>query len=195
MFRVCFLLLLLFFVASPAYAHPHVFIDNKLTFMFDAKGLAGISVQWTFDAMYSSAIIFDFDDGDSVFSEQESAVVKKENFNNLKEYGYFVDVVIDGTPFAVVFVKDFVATIRNGQLVYNFFVPCHVSAGQHTKTVRVGVVDETNFVAITTQKDDAVRQRTGFSHQTELVFTPTSEFLQMMSPNAIDFVALKFWKP
>ena len=195
MFKIGFLLILLsFYGATPAYAHPHVFVDNKLSFIFDAKGLAGISVQWTFDDMYSAGIVFDFDDGDGVFSEQESAVVKRENFNNLKEYGFFLDIVIDRTPFTVVFVQDFVATIKDGQLVYSFFVPCHVSAGYHIKKVQVMVVDETNFVAITTQKDDVMRQSTGFSHQTELVFTPTSEFLQMMSPNAIDSVALKFWK-
>ncbi|MBW2187641.1 MAG: DUF1007 family protein, partial [Deltaproteobacteria bacterium] len=182
MVKIVFLLILLsFYVVIPAYAHPHVFIDNKLIFSFNTKGLAGISVQWTFDEMYSSTIIFDFDDGDGVLSEQENAVVKKENFNNLKEYGFFLDIVIDRTPFTVVFVQDFVATIKDGQLVYCFFVPCHVSAGSHIKTIQVGVVDETSFVAITTQKEDVVRQSTDYSYKTELTFTPTSEFLQMMS--------------
>lgn len=194
MFRVC-LFLLLFFVASPAYAHPHVFIDNKLTFKFDTEGLAGISVRWTFDEMFSAGIIFDYDDGDGVFSKQENAILKRENFNNLKEYGYFLDVVIDHTPFTVAFVQDFVATINSGQLVYCFFVPCHVSASDHIKTVRVGVVDETNFVAITTQQQDVVQQSTDFSYQAELAFTPSSGFLRILSPHAIENVALRFWKP
>lgn len=195
MSRVLLLLLMTLYSVVPAYAHPHVFVDNTLTFKFDAKGLAGISVQWTFDEMYSAGIIFDFDDGDGVFSVQENMVLKKENFDNLKEYGYFVDVVIDHTPFNVVFVKDFVATIKNGQLIYSFFVPCHVSASHHTKMVQVGVVDESNFVAITTQQQDVTQLSSDYSHQTELAFTPSSEFLRILSPHAIDKVALKFWKP
>lgn len=194
MFKFC-LFLLLFFVSSPVYAHPHVFIDNNLTFKFDAEGLAGISVRWTFDEMFSAGIIFDYDDGDGVFSKQENAILKKENFNNLKEYGYFLDVVIDHTPFTVAFIQDFVATISSGHLVYCFFVPCHVSANDHIKTVQVGVVDETNFVAITTQQQDVVQQSTDFSYQVELAFTPSSEFLRILSPDAIENVALKFWKP
>ncbi len=189
------LVLVLFSASSPAFAHPHLFVDNKLTFMFDESGLAGMLVEWKFDDMYSSGIIYDFDNGDGVFSKQENALLKRDNFSNLKKYDFFLEVVIDSSPFKVVFVQDFEASINNGRLVYRFFVPCHVSAGQHTKTIHVGVVDETNFVAITTQKEDVLLQKAEPLYRTELAFTPTSEFLQILSPNAIDRVALKFWKP
>ena len=43
------------------YAHPHVFIENRLTIVFDSKGLAGIEVKWVFDEFFSNMIVTDYD--------------------------------------------------------------------------------------------------------------------------------------
>ncbi len=99
-----FFIVLLLSYPVPLAAHPHVFVDNQIEIAFDTKGLAGISVQWTFDEMFSAGIIFDYDDGDGVFSSREIALIKEECFSNLKEYGFFFDILIDGKPFPVVFV-------------------------------------------------------------------------------------------
>ena len=42
-------------IAPPASAHPHVYIDMKTAFHFDAKGqLDALRVVWIFDEFYSA---------------------------------------------------------------------------------------------------------------------------------------------
>ena len=47
--------------ALPAFAHPHVFVNNKMTVVFDGGMLQGISFTWTFDEMFSNMILADYD--------------------------------------------------------------------------------------------------------------------------------------
>ncbi len=61
-------------------------------------------------------------------------------------------------------------------LVYHFFVPCHVLATAHPKTMRVKVIDDSNFVAVTTRRSDVLSAREDNPWQTELEFTPAIEF-------------------
>ncbi len=143
-------MLLLFFALPVAVAaHPHVFVENEICFVFDEKGLAGIELQWFFDEMFSAGIIMDYDsNGDGAFSAAEQAVIRCEAFDNLKNYDYFSQVSIDGKPFKVQFVRDFKAAIREGQLVYTFLIPCHVSALTSAKEVRIAVFDPEYYTQI-----------------------------------------------
>ena len=52
---------LLFSVQTRVFAHPHVFIHNSVTIVFDENGLAGFKVDWVFDEMFSNMIIHDYD--------------------------------------------------------------------------------------------------------------------------------------
>ena len=51
--------ILLFFgtFISPASAHPHVFVDYGISFVFDEKGLTGIAIDWAFDEMFSQMLL------------------------------------------------------------------------------------------------------------------------------------------
>ena len=45
-------------VASPALAHPHVFVDTALEVIFDEKGQAtALRISWTYDEYYSLVIV------------------------------------------------------------------------------------------------------------------------------------------
>lgn len=185
-------LCLFFFLPTFAAAHPHVFIENHLAFEFDAEGFSGIKVAWVFDEMFSSGIQLDFDDGDGSFSPQEVGVIKAEAFDNLKEFGYFFQVQIDGKPFAVKFVKDFTAEMRSGYLVYRFTVPCHVAAAANPKAIHVQVMDETDFVSIMTKKSAISMTSADTPFQVQLTYGPAPYFLQLESPEAIGSVTVGF---
>ena len=45
--RMSTMILALLAAALPAAAHPHVFIDNRITVTFDQAMLQGIGFQWT----------------------------------------------------------------------------------------------------------------------------------------------------
>jgi len=130
-------------------AHPHVFIDNRISVIFDDKGLSGFKHEWIFDEMFSSTIIREFDlDADGKFNEKEIKGVVSGAFSNLKEHNYFTDITINGQRFRIKEFEDFHAKIDSGIMVYEFFLPCEVTAFQGNQEVTIVVYDPTYFVQI-----------------------------------------------
>ena len=145
------------FPATRSHAHPHVFIVQRLAAEFDADGLAGIRVRWRFDEMFSSLIAEDHDrNRNGILEPSEVRGIEEQAFSFISEYGYFLSIAIDGTPFPVTRVTDFDAILENGRLSYEFFVPCPVPAGRRTVRVTVGTYDPTYYSAIFFAKHDPV---------------------------------------
>ena len=145
--------------ASP---HPHVFIDNTVTIVFDRKGMAGIKATWIFDEMFSELIIHDYDtDQDGAFSANEEGRIKTEVFLNLKNYHYFIYINIAGKAFNVQYVKDFSAHLDSSGVRYTFFVPCHIAATSAYKEVKIAMYDSTYYVDISLMDKPPVRFEDG----------------------------------
>jgi ABC-type uncharacterized transport system substrate-binding protein len=189
------ILCLLLFLPTTVVAHPHVFIDNYPQLEFDDSGFAGIRVAWVFDEMFSASMLLDYDDGDGRFSSQETAAIKAEAFDNLKEYGYFFHIEIAGKPFPVKFVRDFSAALKGGHLIYRFLVPCHVPATANAKKISVSITDDSNFVAIMTKKSDVSLQPETPGYRLQLSYDPAPPTLLLMSPGAISTLNLQFQLP
>lgn len=140
-------------MTEPATAHPHIWIDRRIEVQFDENGLAGFHMHWVFDEMTSSGFIVDYDtDRNNALSKEEIRVMKKEAFEYLKNYGYMTHITINGKPFQVKFVTDFNPVIKQDQLIYRFFIPCHVRSHKHFKEVAVGVYDEEYYVDFAQKK-------------------------------------------
>ncbi len=147
-FTMCFAFLLVFF--SFANAHPHVFITQRINVVFDDKGLAGFKMQWIFDDMFASMITGDYDKNQNgFFEENEIAVIKNQAFTYVSNYDYFTFVKIDGKPFKVKFIKNFTAKLlESKKIMYEFFIPCHITAIKTPKQVTVATYDPTYYSAI-----------------------------------------------
>ncbi len=140
---------IIIFPVFTSWSHPHVFLHSSVKVIFDQKGLAGVRFKWVFDEMFSSMIIFDFDkNGNGNFEPEEITELKKGAFANLREFGYFTHIKIDGKPFKVKFVTDFSAAINRGKLVYQFLVPCHVQALESFKEVNLSIYDVTFYSSV-----------------------------------------------
>ncbi len=127
-------------------SHPHVFIDSSLTVLFDERGLAGFKIQWVFDEMFSSIIIHDFDENrNGKFETSEVKKLKEGAFSNLKNFDYFTIIKITGQDFKVKYVRDFTSSIRENIVVYNFFVPCHITATSTFKEIKILFCDKENY--------------------------------------------------
>ncbi len=139
------------------HAHPHAFILQRLTVLFDKKGMAGIRVWWKFDEMFASMIIDEHDkDKNGRFDTLEIQTIKDNAFAQISEYGYFTFIKIDNSPFDVRLVTDFKAILDNQRLVYEFTVPCHVTATAQPKKISVGCYDPTYYTAIFFAKNNPV---------------------------------------
>jgi ABC-type uncharacterized transport system substrate-binding protein len=153
-FRIALAAAALSLCTSHAAAHPHVFLYSGLQIIFDDKGLAGVRVLWVFDEMFSNMIISEFDqNGNRRFEPSEIEAVKDGAFSYLRNFDYFTHIKIDGKPFKVKFVTDFSAKIKENKLVYQFLVPCHVSAIDAFKEVKLSIYDHSYYCSVFLAKE------------------------------------------
>jgi ABC-type uncharacterized transport system substrate-binding protein len=147
---ICSALLVCDLIRLPAvHAHPHVFIVQRLDVVFNEKGLAGIKVRWQFDDMFASMIAEDYDlNRNGKFEPGEVQKIKEEAFSFIAEHSYFTFINIDNKPFQIKWIRDFNAILENRQLVYEFLVPCHVTATAEFKSVTVASYDPSYYTAI-----------------------------------------------
>jgi ABC-type uncharacterized transport system substrate-binding protein len=174
------------FFLPQAQAHPHVFIVQRLNLVFDEKGLAGIKVRWKMDDMFASMIAEDHDrNRNGTLEPDEVQSVRENAFIFIKEFNFFTFVKIDGRPFKVNFIRDFNATLENGRLVYEFLIPCHVTAADTYKKVSVSTYDPSYYTAIFFAKHDPVSLTTAdaFELKTAIREDPdTKIYFDMIHP-------------
>jgi ABC-type uncharacterized transport system substrate-binding protein len=145
-------------LAAPLWAHPHVFIADRLTVVFDKGVLQGISFEWTFDDVFSSMILTDYNPKHNAqLTEAQNAAIKAGAFDNLVSYHYFLAFWIGGKPLKSFSVERFTAIVKDGRtLVYTFFVPLNVPVHAAEQTVLATVYDDSYYVAFDILKTDAV---------------------------------------
>jgi ABC-type uncharacterized transport system substrate-binding protein len=144
--------------SSPAAAHPHVWITDVTTFLFADRQLVGIRHHWQFDEIFSSFVIEQHDqDGDGKFDQTETAAVQKEAFANLRDYGYFTHVRIDGEPLPLDHFEGFQATIEQGALEYDFVLPLPKAVDPAALAFAVGVYDPEYYVEVLLDQNDPVQ--------------------------------------
>ncbi len=147
--RLSLALLLAFLAAPPAAAHPHVWIDGVATFAFENGRIVAIRQEWTFDEVFGSAIIDQFDKNkDGKFDAKELAALEQGAFANLREFDYFTHLTVDDKAIPTKAVKGFTARVANGKLVYSFTVPVEPGVDPLASRVVLGLYDQSYFVDI-----------------------------------------------
>ena len=133
----------------PGLGHPHGFVEAYVVLVFDQDGFAGVKERWVLDEMTTLAVYEVINEnGDHKLDDKEVEAVRQESFVGHDEYGFFTAIRIAGEPFDVKWATDFNASLENGKLVYDFFVPCHVKAASAPKEIKVAVFDPTFFVYV-----------------------------------------------
>lgn len=131
-------------------AHPHVWISYQVSFVFESTGLVGFYEDWSFDRYNSEQILDSFDkDKDGKLNSREIEDIRRGYFDNIAEYSYFTTIRVDGKELAPQLVNDFFATVSNGLVQYQFFVPCPVPFGAGERLVTVTDWDPSYFVDFT----------------------------------------------
>lgn len=135
---------------SPIFAHPHAFVECTLSFVMDKEGLVGFKQRWTLDTMTSVAVLDVVDTNrDGVLSAKEKMAVRDLSLESLLAYHYFTVARVNGEDFPVRTIADFSAELKDGQLSYNFLVPCRVkAAGKKPQEVKVAVYDDSFYTYV-----------------------------------------------
>jgi ABC-type uncharacterized transport system substrate-binding protein len=145
----CGIVVFLLSALQEAHAHPHVFIEQRLNAVFDDKGLAGIQVHWKFDEMFTSMIAEEYDiNRNGRLEAKEIELIREKAFSRISGNSYFCFIKIENKPFHVNFIKNFKAALENYELVYEFFIPCHVTAAGKYKKLVIATYDPSYYTAI-----------------------------------------------
>jgi ABC-type uncharacterized transport system substrate-binding protein len=150
--------LLLLVEVDPAAAHPHVWITDVTTFVFEDRQLVGLRHRWTFDEFFGSFVIEEHDlDGDRRFDPAETAALRQGAFDNLEEFGYFTHLRIDGHAWPLREIEGFQASIEDGVLVYEFTLSLPQPVDPESADLAVGVYDPEYYVEVLLDEHDPVR--------------------------------------
>jgi len=136
---------------SPAWAHPHVWIEAVVTFAFQEGRIVAIRQEWTFDEVFGDSIIGQFDlNKDKKFDAKELAALQLGAFANLREFDYFSHLSVDDKAVPTKTVTGFAARVEKGRLVYNFTLPVEPGVDPLKGRVALGVYDSSYFVDVQT---------------------------------------------
>lgn len=151
------LLLLYLLSPLPCFAHAHIFIDYSLAAEFEEGGLKGMRVAWSFDRMYSSFIIQQFDkDKDRNLSQEEVAGIRNSAFHDLAKDAFFAHITHGRKKIRVPTPTEFNAKIIGNQDVvqYTFFLPIQVMANEKDQRVSLFFFDPVIYVSFTISRKD-----------------------------------------
>ncbi len=145
--------LLLFYMMIPLCllsAHPHISVNAYTHYYFDDQGLMGFYVQWAYDPMFSSQIIYECDANmDNAFSQKEIEEVESYFFSRLASDGYYMRLKVAGEKIPVPTAQNFSAEIdKEDEVVFfTFYIPLAVpNSGKETQ-LYVEFSDPTNYTA------------------------------------------------
>lgn len=154
--RLPLAVLLMTVVAGQASAHPHVEMEAKITLLAEAGGGQSLRVEWLFDDYYSGLIIQNNRrSGKGAFSPQEIESIRRKQFENTKEFNFFLQPVYDGgKPIKLTAVRDFTARIEGDRVRYLFTAP--LPAQKTPAPLTVTLADPENFVKLIMPRYGAV---------------------------------------
>jgi ABC-type uncharacterized transport system substrate-binding protein len=152
------LVLSVLIAAAPALAHPHVFIENKVAFVFDAGKVTALRLSWAFDEVFSDSLLMQFDaDGDGAFDDLESKAVGEGTLPNLKMFHYFTYVFVDGKQLDPIDPANFVATADDKRVVtFRMTVPLPQPVDPRTAALATEIYDREYYVQVDLAQQDPV---------------------------------------
>lgn len=150
--KILLLTVLILVPVISLFAHPHVNVNSYAHFYFDKEGLMGLYVQWVFDPLYSSQILYECDlDSNEEFSEDELTEVKDYYFSQLDQYNYYLSLAVNRKKIPLPEPSNFSAQVDRDDevVVFTFFLPLKEEFAPGGTDIMVDFVDPTNYTAFT----------------------------------------------
>ena len=106
-----------------AWAHPHVWIYATVAAKFEAGAIDTLEIGWTFDEMYSSFVIEDYDkNGNGSLDQAELDTMAADSVESLKDFSYLTYLVIGERHLTVDAVEGLRTSVVDDLLHYEFTV-------------------------------------------------------------------------
>ena len=141
----------------PAFAHPHVFVDNRVSFGFADGKVTSVGMHWQFDEIFSDELLLTFDaDGDGAFDELESNALAEGVLPNLEQFHYFTYVYLNGKLLDPIAPAQFVASAVDRVVSFRMEVPLPQPVDPKTQSLALEVNDREYYVAIELAEQEPV---------------------------------------
>ena len=133
--------------ATPAVAHPHVWVEAKSTVLFNKAGLvSGIHNDWVFDEMYSAFAVQGLEKNGQLATRAQLASLAKTNVESLKEFDYFTYAKAGGHQLQFAPPQDYWLEERpDKRVVLHFTLPL-AAATKTGRAMSFQIYDPTYFV-------------------------------------------------
>lgn len=143
---------------TPAFAHPHVFVDAKAEMVFDAAGrVTAIRNVWRFDDAYSAFASQGLDaDGDGKLSIDELKPLAEVNVSSLKDFGYFTFLAAGDRDIDFGEPSEYWLQSDDGLLTLYFTLPTAEAVEIRGLPATLEVYDPTYYVAFAFVEDGPV---------------------------------------
>ncbi len=148
-------IVILSFLYTLLFSHPHVFVDVKFDITI-SKDQSKIDVFWYFDEMTSSLLLMDFDQNrNNKLEKEEIDFLKQESFDNLKEFNYYISSHQKNKKLKFSQPQNFTAYMEGVKLVYKFSISTNIDLS--AKELKIGCFDEENLTSFNLSEDTKVK--------------------------------------
>lgn len=145
-------------LAQPAAAHPHIWIDATVTVQVENERIDAVRVEWTFDEFFSAVLLEDFDlDRSGHFDAEEVERIYEAIEPNLRILGYMTHIQAALDYQKLERIRNFDAVVEDGLVRFAFETPLPEPVDPRERRLTVSLFDETYYIAISFEKQNPIR--------------------------------------
>jgi ABC-type uncharacterized transport system substrate-binding protein len=143
--------------ASPAEAHPHVWITAKSEVVYAPDGsITGVRHAWTFDEMFTTYALQGLaSKTKGVYTREELAPLAQTNVESLKEFNFFTFAKADGKKEKFVEPVDYFLEYKDSALTLHFMLP--VKTPFKARQTALEVFDPSYFIDFKFDDKDPIK--------------------------------------
>jgi ABC-type uncharacterized transport system substrate-binding protein len=156
---IIYFALIILFASQSSYSHPHCWIDTETTILNEDGFFQGVQNNWRFDEYFSMDVIDMIDlNKNGKIEENEKEYAYNNTFIQLKEFGYYNHINLNGKKITDYKIKDFDAKIENNIIVYDFKLvlnnPIEILKDNR---ITVSIYDDTYFIDIKLGNKESIK--------------------------------------
>jgi ABC-type uncharacterized transport system substrate-binding protein len=187
------LLAAVFAAASPARAHPHMWVTYKLTVDYDKGTVTGVDHEWAFDDAYTVMALEGLDtNNDGQYSQSELAELLKVNMDGLKEFNYFTVAKLGNEEIAFSPPTNAHLDYTNKVLRLSFHLALSKPVLADADGLTFAVFDPSYFIDFEPEKTNAVKLAAAPSGCIATILDPDAAKIDAQAKKLGDAIAQQF---
>ena len=158
LYFVIYFVIVLSCFSRGAEAHPHIWVDTQLQFIFSSQKLTHIQISYAFDEMYSSMILNLVDRNDNgTIDLAELDGIKNKVLAKIDDKNYFVHLRVNKNSISSSNIELSTVLINEEErLVLVFIVPCQIVVTESMQIVAISAYDEEYYYEIMNPMKEAI---------------------------------------